>query len=125
MAADLPAVVISPGRPGEGGQGGAGEQAAYGLRQHGWTVEYASLSDPPSRVRRFLGSRIVRVGGSVNRWANSREVRNSITPGWVLAYAMPSFAPRERSGVIALHQATHVPDVVLEQLAAARRRAGG
>jgi glycosyltransferase involved in cell wall biosynthesis len=123
--ADRSAVVISPGRPGEGGQGGSAAQFAFGLRERGWAVDYVSLPDEPGLLRRLVNLRMARVPGRLERWTNIREVRSAVPDGWQLAYAMPGFLPRRRSGPAVLHQATHAPDVVVQQMHAARGAAGG
>jgi glycosyltransferase involved in cell wall biosynthesis len=116
--------VISPSRPYEGGLGAAAGEFADGLRAHGLAVEFAGAPPEPSPLRRVLSRRPLRRLGAVVREADRRAVLKGVTGDWDLAYAMPTYLPRD-GGLLVLHHATEHWRVVRENVRRARNQAGG
>jgi glycosyltransferase involved in cell wall biosynthesis len=115
-------LISSPYPQGTGGLGRAAEDAADGFAAFGYRVVTPAMP-PPSRARRLAGRRPVRRWPEIMRAIERAQLMRSLPGDWEIAWAPPGFLPPR--GLRVLHQATFHPAAVRDQVAAARRRAGG
>jgi glycosyltransferase involved in cell wall biosynthesis len=118
------AAIVSPAGPFVGGLGTAAAAAAEGFGSCGLEVEFLTLPSEDSLAERIARRRPLRRYPRVIRSLGRRKLSQAARRAdWDLAYAMPGSLPQRPDRI--LHQATFHPEAVLEQVAAARARAGG
>jgi glycosyltransferase involved in cell wall biosynthesis len=118
------AMVVAPAQLGEGGLGAAAGDMAAALAAHGLAVRYHGQPGRPGLLRSVAGRRPLRRFRPLASELDRRAVLRGIRAPADLAYVMPGFA-RVPAPTVVLHQATHHPEIVREQLLTARREVGG